>query len=302
MKIIYWSIAMIAATTIAAQTAQADVSLSIAIAPPELPIYAQPAMPGDGYMWTPGYWSWNAQDNDYFWVPGTWVATPFIGALWTPGYWGWSDAGYNWHGGYWGSHVGYYGGINYGFGYVGVGYRGGYWNNGAFSYNRNVNNTGNARIAHTYNDRIENTAPARVSYNGGAGGVRLQPTHAEVAIANMPHNAQTAPQLQHEQSSRANQDLRASVNHGVPKIAATPEPGAFGASGVIAARQPQFQNRQPGSIASAPQPRQQAYRAPVAMAPEQRVRADEHGAQHASPERGNPPHQPGRQEEEHREK
>ena len=40
------------------------------------------------------------------------------------------------HEGYWGPHVGFYGGIDYGFGYTGAGYAGGYWNNGAFYYNR----------------------------------------------------------------------------------------------------------------------------------------------------------------------
>ena len=29
--------------------------------------------------------------------------------------------------GYWGPHVGYYGGVNYGFGYMGVGFAGGAW-------------------------------------------------------------------------------------------------------------------------------------------------------------------------------
>ena len=299
MRTTYWAIPLIAATVSLTWSAQAEVLLSVAVAPPALPVYAQPAMPGDGYMWTPGYWSWNAQDSDYFWVPGTWVSAPFVGALWTPGYWGWGGAGYAWHGGYWGSHIGYYGGINYGFGYAGVGYQGGYWNNGAFSYNRSVNNVGAVRIAHVYNTRIENTAVTRVSYNGGAGGIRLQATRAEEAIAAMPHNAPTAPQLQHEQASRTNQDLRASVNHGVPKIAATPEPGAFGASGVIAARPGQAEagGRSRRVIASLPQAEVQTRREPVRAAPEPKP-AEERPAQHPNPA----PRQAAPREEEHHEK
>ena len=38
--------------------ALAQVSVSITVAPPELPVYDQPACPGDGYIWTPGYWAW----------------------------------------------------------------------------------------------------------------------------------------------------------------------------------------------------------------------------------------------------
>src|SRR5580658_8923520 len=96
------------------------VAVSITIAPPILPVYSQPICPGAGYMWTPGYWAWGPAG--YYWVPGTWVMAPFIGALWTPGYWGWGAGVYLWHAGYWGPHVGFYGGINYGFGYIGVGY------------------------------------------------------------------------------------------------------------------------------------------------------------------------------------
>ena len=36
--------------------------------PPPLPVYAQPACPGDGYLWTPGYW--NYASAGYYWVPG----------------------------------------------------------------------------------------------------------------------------------------------------------------------------------------------------------------------------------------
>src|SRR2546427_3949494 len=87
---------------------------------------------GEGYIWTPGYWAYG--DYGFFWVPGTWVLVPEPGLLWTPGYWGWADDIFIFHEGYWGPYVGFYGGINYGFGYVGVGYQGGYWNRGVFFY------------------------------------------------------------------------------------------------------------------------------------------------------------------------
>ena len=60
---------------------------------------------------------------------------PQIGFLWTPGYWGWGGGAFFFHEGYWGPHVGFYGGINYGFGYGGVGYEGGRWEGGHFAYN-----------------------------------------------------------------------------------------------------------------------------------------------------------------------
>jgi hypothetical protein len=52
------------------------------------------------------------------------VLIPEPGFLWTPGYWGWGDGAFIFHEGYWGPHIGFYGGINYGFGYVGFGYEG----------------------------------------------------------------------------------------------------------------------------------------------------------------------------------
>src|SRR5579863_10489778 len=113
-------------------------SLTVTIAPPPLLVYSQPICPGPNYMWVPGYWAYGP--DGYYWVPGTWVLTPFSGALWTPGYWGWNNGAYLWHDGYWGLQVGFYGGINYGFGYSGIGYEGGFWRHGAFYYNRAVNN------------------------------------------------------------------------------------------------------------------------------------------------------------------
>jgi hypothetical protein len=128
------------ALMLAPQAAQARVFVSVGFAPPAIPVYVQPVCPGDGYIWTPGYWAYT--DDGYEWVDGAWVLAPYTGALWTPGYWAYGPGGYFWNAGYWGPTVGYYGGINYGFGYFGVGFYGGYWNGGHFFYNRAYNRIG----------------------------------------------------------------------------------------------------------------------------------------------------------------
>ena len=121
------SLVLAAAVSIIPAASYAGVFVSIGIgAPPVLPVYAQPSCPAPGYIWTPGYWAYD-DEAGYYWVPGAWVLAPYSGALWTPGYWGWGDGGYFWHAGYWGPHVGFYGGVNYGFGYFGRGFEGGYW-------------------------------------------------------------------------------------------------------------------------------------------------------------------------------
>src|SRR5579872_2515263 len=94
----------------------AQVSVTVAVAPPEIPVYVQPDCPYDGYIWSPGYWAYDPVDG-YYWVPGVWLAPPRPGFLWTPGYWGYAGGIYGWHAGYWGPHIGFYGGVNYGYGY-----------------------------------------------------------------------------------------------------------------------------------------------------------------------------------------
>ena len=51
--------------------------------------------------------------------------------------------------GYWGPHVGYYGGVNYGFGYMGIGFAGGVWAGGAFRYNTAVMRVGHGGVQAT---------------------------------------------------------------------------------------------------------------------------------------------------------
>jgi hypothetical protein len=215
--------------------AQIGIGLSITIAPPILPVYVQPPIPAPGYLWTPGYWAYGP--DGYYWVPGTWVQPPVVGLLWTPGYWGWNAGVYAWNGGYWGPHVGFYGGVNYGFGYGGVGYLGGRWNNGVFAYNSSVNNFGGTHITNVYNQTVvNNTTINRVSYNGGTGGVAAQPTAQEAAATRETHVPPTAVQTQHVQTAAANPALRASANNGQPAIAATSRPNVFTGPGVVAAR------------------------------------------------------------------
>ena len=224
-----------AAVLVAPLSALAGVFLSVNIAPPPLPVYAQPVIPGPGYMWTPGYWAYG--DDGYFWVPGTWVLAPYAGALWTPGYWGWGGGFYAFHAGYWGPHIGFYGGINYGFGYTGIGFAGGYWRGGAFNYNRSVTNINNTNITNVYNKTVVNTTTIndRASFNGGTGGVTARPSPAEQLAARDQHRVPTAAQQQHIQAASRDTALRAAVNHGTPAIAATSTPGAFAARGVVRA-------------------------------------------------------------------
>jgi WXXGXW repeat (2 copies) len=191
----------------------------ITMAPPELPTYEQPVVPGDGYIWIPGYWVWN---GGYYWVPGTWVMPPELGYLWTPGYWGWGGNGYLFNEGYWGPSVGFYGGINYGFGYFGNGYEGGRWQNGRFFYNSAVNRV-NGNIHNVYNTRV-NENVNRVSYNGGNGGINARATSQEEAAARGRHTGPVAAQTQHAWSANNNPQQRFSANHGTPPVAATARP------------------------------------------------------------------------------
>jgi hypothetical protein len=218
--------------------AQVFVDVRVGFAPPPLPIYLQPPLPGPDYIWAPGYWAWDDDFGDYYWVPGTWVLAPRPGLLWTPGYWGWDSGVYIFHAGYWGPHIGYYGGVNYGFGYTGFGFEGGYWNGPHYFYNRSVNNITNVNITNVYNKTVvvNRTTVTKVSYSGGPGGVQARPTPEQLAAQREPHVQATPAQMQHVQTAQANRSLFASANHGAPPIAATARPAQFSGPGVVRAQ------------------------------------------------------------------
>jgi hypothetical protein len=212
------------------------IGISVQIGPPALPVYEQPICPSPGFLWAPGYWAWS-DDAGYYWVPGTWVEPPTVGLLWTPGYWGWNNGAYVWNGGYWGPQIGFYGGINYGFGYGGVGFVGGEWRGGAFFYNTAVMHVDTVSITNVYVNRtvIVNN-DSHVAFNGGEGGVAVRPTPQQEAYARQPHTPPVASQVQQEHAASQNRALFASENHGAPAVAATARPGEFSGKGVVVAK------------------------------------------------------------------
>jgi hypothetical protein len=236
LRMLFLAFAVFFAVLSIPATSFAAVGVMVTIGPPPLPIYDQPICPGDGYLWTPGYWGWDDGFDDYYWVPGTWVLAPEVGFLWTPPYWGWSVDHFAFYDGYWGPTIGFYGGINYGFGYFGVGFEGGRWDNGHFFYNRAVMNVNVTEIHNVYNTTVNIHNDNHVSFNGGNGGVEAHPTPQEEAARNERHVGPVAAQTQHIQEARSNPQLRASENRGKPPIAATARPGDF-KSGAVQARE-----------------------------------------------------------------
>ncbi|HET7394863.1 MAG TPA: YXWGXW repeat-containing protein [Gammaproteobacteria bacterium] len=234
-----------------AAVADVETGTPVSFAPPPLPYYSQPFCPGMGFVWMPGYWAYS--DAGYFWVPGTWVLAPAVGMLWTPGWWGWYGGRYWWHRGYWGPHVGYYGGIHYGYGYPGEGYEGGYWRDQDFYYNRAVNNVSSNITGNTYYQRMPGDAnSSRVSYNGGAGGITTQPTGEQQQFARDQHFSDTEAQLEQESIAMNDPAQRWSVNHGKPRIAATTRPGEFNGAGTGQMNQKQTAHLDPPAAHATP--------------------------------------------------
>ena len=210
------------------QPRPASAADKVTTAPPTLPSYAQPAIPKEGYLWMPGFWAWRKDVPDYYWVPGTWVKPPHAGLLWTPPYWSRADGGYVFNAGFWAEAIGYYGGIDYGYGYTAEGYRGGRWENGTFFYNSAANNLGSLTIAHVYDQTIApDDHSVRVSFNGGSRGTKARPTPDQERLARNSHVAPTAEQEQHFEMAAKDRSLYSKLNRDQPGVAATSRAGDF---------------------------------------------------------------------------
>lgn len=229
-------------------TSHAGVFISVGFAPPPLLVYSQPVCPEPGLMWTPGYWAYGP--DGYYWVPGAWVPAPYEGALWTPGYWGWGSGLYVWHPGYWGAHVGYYGGVNYGFGYMGIGFVGGEWRGGVFAYNSAVMHVGfgggwgnRVYVDRTIVERNTIINDRHVAFSGGPGGINHPPTPQERSYMNERHMGPTPAQTQHMQAAAGNRNAYFNNNHGHPSQVVANRPLSEGNHANPAARNGFEQNR-----------------------------------------------------------
>ena len=207
------------ALCINSSTVNAQVTLGIGVrvhvTPPPLPVYEQPLCPGDGYLWVPGYWAWTG--DEYYWVPGEWIEPPEDGYLWTPCYWGFTNGFYVFHRGYWGRNVGYYGGVNYGYGYFGSGFYGGRWRGNRFEYNAAIMNVNRNRVHNIYRDPGVNRFKSneRASFNG-PGGVRTRPNDQERLAMRERHIPPTSLQTTRQLQYSRDRNQFSSVNKGRP--------------------------------------------------------------------------------------
>src|SRR4029077_21196451 len=142
--------------------------------------------------------------------------------------------------------IGYYGGINYGNGYVGVSYQGGDWSGVRFNYNRSASNvtltnvhvynrpvnTVTTTTFPVYNGTVTNTVinnatitntPSHASY-AGPGGVTRRPVPAELAATREQRIPPMTTQIQQKQEAAQNRQQFANVNHGRPAVVVASKP------------------------------------------------------------------------------
>ena len=191
-------------------------------APPPLPEYDQPRVERANTIWTPGYW--RHAPAGYYWVPGAYVQPPYAGALWTPNYWGADGPRYRFHPGYWGRHVGFYGGVPYGGGYTGTGYHGGYWSGNRFLYNEAVIPIDGSIGQNYYSQPVQQAFPyGRVSYNGGLGGIPILPIAAELLALHEQHEHGIGYQYDLDRRASLDRSQFFEYNHGRPQYYYAPE-------------------------------------------------------------------------------
>ena len=71
----------------------------VRVGPPAPIVETRPAIPGAGYVWTPGYYRWNG--GAHVWVNGAWALPPRPGAVWVAHRWERRGGGYYFREGRW---------------------------------------------------------------------------------------------------------------------------------------------------------------------------------------------------------
>src|ERR1051326_1631686 len=80
----------------AASPPPAEVVVQEAPPPPKTEVIVE--SPGPGYVWTPGYWSWQGR---WVWIGGRYVVRPHPHAVWVGGHWVRRGRGHVWVEGHW---------------------------------------------------------------------------------------------------------------------------------------------------------------------------------------------------------
>src|ERR1700722_15994699 len=94
-----WLVRAAAATAMLAVPAFSQVGIYIGRTPPPLRYEVRPQAPGEGYVWTEGYWG--NQDGRYVWVGGRWQRPPYAGAYYRHPHCDHYQQGWRMHEGHW---------------------------------------------------------------------------------------------------------------------------------------------------------------------------------------------------------
>ena len=93
-----WIVAAITTASFAVP-AFSQIGIYIGRTPPRPRYEVRPVAPGEGYVWTDGYW--NNQGGRYVWVGGRWQQPPFAGAYYTLPHYDRYQQGWRMHEGHW---------------------------------------------------------------------------------------------------------------------------------------------------------------------------------------------------------
>jgi WXXGXW repeat (2 copies) len=68
--------------------------------PPQIEEVPPDMAPSGDMQWIPGYWAWDDERKDYFWISGIWRQAP-PDRQWVPGHWMQAATGWQWTPGFW---------------------------------------------------------------------------------------------------------------------------------------------------------------------------------------------------------
>jgi hypothetical protein len=164
--------------------------------------------------------------------------------------------------------VGYYGGVNYGFGYMGIGFAGGMWDHGFFRYNTAIMHVDGRYIHNTFEDRgmVDRYTVARgshVAFSGGPGGIHHDPMPEERIAERDSHMDRSSFQMQHEGAARNDHSSYFKANGGHPATLAVQRPmTAPMHNGPQSMGRPEQQMRTESHPQMRPEPQQQSRPSP----------------------------------------